>query len=159
MTDLGNNAKKYSLKLLGYRGRSEGELRERLGKKGFPEKIIAGTLEYLKKNGFIDDNELAVNLQRQALDNRLLGYRGAQIFMLKRGLSTEVIGSVLRYDEDLELENALKLIEKKLKKRESRLSLSEKRKTWNFLVRRGYSSDTVKKAFRCSNINQEEDEQ
>lgn len=158
MTDLEDNAKRYSFKLLGYRDRSESELRERLEKKGFPEKIVGRTLEYLKKNGFIDDRALAASLQRQALDNRLLGFRGAHRFMLKRGLSTEVIGSVLRYDEDNELENALKLIEKKLKKRESLLSLADKRKTWNFLVRRGYASATIRKAFRRFNMNHEEEE-
>lgn len=158
MTDLVDNAKKYSFKLLGYRGRSENELRERLNKKGFPEDVVSCTLTYLKQAGYLDDRALAANLKRQALKNRLLGYNGAKRFMLKRGLSIEVIESSLDYDEDIELQNAKKLVDKKFKSMGNYLSIRERRRLWNFLARRGYSFSTIKKAFKNYNFKEGDEE-
>lgn len=158
MTDLANEAKKYSYKLLGYRGRSEKELRERLGKKGFPENIISSVLEDLKQSGFLDDKALALNLKRQAVNNRMLGYKGAKLFMLKRGLSSGVIDSAIHYDEDIEFQNIKKLVEKKTKTMENYYTASEKKRLWDYLARRGYSFDTIKKALKNIKLNKEDKE-
>jgi regulatory protein len=153
LTDLEHDAKKYSFKLLGYRGRSENELRERLHKKGFPENIISSTLTYLKHAGYLDDRNLAVHLKKQAFKDRLLGYNGAKRFMMKRGLPVEVIESTIEYNENSELQNAKKLLEKKLKTTVNYLSINEKRRLWNFLARRGYSLSTTKKALKTIVLN------
>lgn len=151
-----HDAKKYSFKLLGYRGRSETELIERLKKKGFSEEIVSCTLKYLKQAGYLDDRALALNLKREALKNRLLGYNGAKRFMLKRGLSIEVIESSLDYDEDIELQNAKELLNKKFKSIGDYPSISEKRRLWNFLLRRGYSFSTISKALKNYNFKEED---
>ncbi len=155
MTDSVAKAKRYSFKLLNYRGRSERELRERLNKKGFPEEVVSFTLKYLKKAGYLDDRELAVNLKRQALANKMLGYNGAKRFMLKRGLSVEVIESTLDYDENIELQNARKLLGKKFKSSVNN-PVSEKRRLWNFLTRRGYSVSSIEKVLKDYNFKEEE---
>ncbi|MEW6109796.1 MAG: RecX family transcriptional regulator [Nitrospirota bacterium] len=158
MTDSGDDARKYAFKLLSYRGRSENELRERLAKKGFPEKAVDHALKNLKEAGYIDDAALALNLKRQALNNRLLGYNGAKLLMLKRGLSIQTVESALGFDEDLEIRNAKKLLGKKLKSAGNDLSVSERRRLWNFLARRGYSFSTIEKSLRNFNLKREDEE-
>lgn len=158
MTDSAGDAKRYSLKLLSYRGRSESELRERLGKKGFPDDVVSRTMKFLKQAGYLDDRALAVNLKRQFLSDRLLGYNGAKRFMLKRGLSSEVIDSTLEYDENIEVQNAKKLLGKKFKSIGKDSPVGEKRRLWHFFARRGYSVSTIKKALQDYNITREDEE-
>ena len=156
MTDSENDAKKYSFKLLGYRARSEKELRHRLAEKGFTDIVISGTLNFLKQHGFIDDVELAVNLKREALGNRLLGYKGAKYFLLKRGLDLNVVESALKYDEDTELQNAGTLADKKIRLMGKDFSASSQRRLWNYLARRGYSFNTIKKVIGKFNFKKED---
>ena len=158
MTDSAGNAKRYSFRLLSYRARSERELRERLEKKGFPEEVISSTLKSLVRSGFLDDRALASNLKRQAFENKLLGYEGAKSFMMKRGLSREVVESALGYDEDTEARNIQKLLDKKLKSMGNYLTEGEQKRLWSFLARRGYSFGIIKKALRELKFNKEEEE-
>jgi regulatory protein len=155
LTDSANDARLYALKLLGYRGRSEKELRERLVRKGFREDIIDRTVLHLKEAGLIDDRALAVNLKIQAFERKLLGYEGAKSFLLKRGLSRPVVESALDYDEDTELENAVKFLGKKMTSMENYPARDKKRKLWNLLARRGYSSGVMRKAMKEFNVDEE----
>jgi regulatory protein len=138
----------YALKLLGYRGRSEKELRERLRRKGFQEDITDRTLLHLKEAGFIDDTALAVDLKRQAFERKMLGYEGAKSFLLKRGLSQSAVESALSYDEEAELEKAVKFLDKKMSSMGNYPAKEKKKKLWNFLARRGYSSAVIRKAMK-----------
>ena len=54
-------------------------------KRGFPNTTIAVTLKYLKQAGYLDDHALALDLKRQAFNNKLLGHNRAKIFLLDRG--------------------------------------------------------------------------
>lgn len=155
MTDSASDARLYAVKLLGYKGRSEKELRERLLRKGFRQDIVDDTLLHLKEAGLIDDRALASNLKRQALEVKLLGYEGARAFMLRRGLPTSVIEWALTYDEDSELENAVKFLDMKMPSLEAYPAEGKKRKLWNLLARRGYSSWVIRKAMRDFTFDEE----
>jgi regulatory protein len=48
-----------AVRFLGYRPRSEAEIKQRLAKHGYDETIIEKTLGKLKDAGFVDDNEFA----------------------------------------------------------------------------------------------------
>jgi regulatory protein len=148
LTDSRNDAKRYAFRLLSYRGRSESELRERLAGKGFSEDEVARTLADLKETGFIDDGALALNLKRQALDQKRLGYGAARSFMQKRGLPRDLVESTLGYDEGVELRNARNLLDKKLKSMENDLTKKEKKRLYDFLARRGFSFSVISKALR-----------
>ena len=148
MTDSRNDARRYALRLLGYRGRSEKELRERLVRKGFSEDEVSWTLAYLTEAGFINDEALALDLKRQAVGQKKLGYRAACFFMEKRGLPRDLVESTLGYDEDVELENARDLLDKKLKSVENYLTTKERKRLYDFLLRKGFSSSVINKALR-----------
>jgi regulatory protein len=156
LTDSASDAKTYALKLLGYRGRSEKELRERLDRKGFSRDIIDRALLRLKEAGFIDDETLAADLKRQAFERRLLGYEGARSLMLRRGLSRPVVESALGYDEDVEVEKASRVLDRKTASMGNYPAEEKKRKLWNLLKRRGYSSGVIRKAMRDFNFDEED---
>jgi regulatory protein len=141
--------------LLGYRGRSEHELEERLRKKGFGEDEIRETVLYLKHAGMLDDQMLAENLRRQAFSNKLLGYAGAKRFMSQRGLSRDVIETSLDYDEDREIATIQKLMDKKFRTLRHHSDADGTRKAVHFLLRRGFSLSTIRKALKIIFMDRE----
>lgn len=152
MTDSAHNARQYAFKLLGYRGRSESELREKLSRKGFPKEVVSSTISYLKRTGYLDDKALAVSLKRQAYQQRLLGHYGARQFLMKRGISKAVIDATLDYDESSEMHNARTLLEKKVAHLDNNITQRDQKRLWNFLVRRGYSLGVIRTVFREHNL-------
>jgi regulatory protein len=157
LTDSPDEAKRYSLRLLSYRARSEKELRSRLEQKGFSERSISPVIRFLKEAKFLDDAALAEQLRRQALDVKLLGFSSAKNHMIRRGLAKDIVEATLDFDEDEELRNAQKLVEKKLKSMGNYLTAKEKKKLWNHLARRGYSFGTIRKALKDLHIEEAEE--
>lgn len=156
MTVSASSAKRYALQLLSYRDRSEKELKERLGRKGFSEKEVSDTLEFLMRSGYLNDRSLAENLKRQALEKRMLGYQGTRMYLEKRGLSQETIESVLEYDEEAEGETLRRLLDKRVGDMGNYLTPGGKRRLWNYLARRGYSYGMIRKALGNFEIKEEE---
>ena len=143
MIGLHDKARQYALKLLSYRGRSEKELKERLKKKGFTKPVASSTINYLKHIGLIDDRVLAETLKREALKTKLLSQNGARRFVLNRGIAREIVDTVFGCDEKVDIENAGKLVGKKLKIYRNYSSETAKRRLHNLLFRRGYSFETI----------------
>ena len=156
MTDSHGKAKKYAFKLLSYRGRSEKELKERLIKKGISKTVASSIVQDLKRLGLIDDRSLAETLKREALSRKLLSHQGAIKFLNHRGIPHEIITQILDNDEIIDIENARRLISKKIKNLGNHSSLPVKKKLYGLLARRGYSSDTIRKVLK-ENTFQEED--
>jgi len=148
LTDSAHEAKRYSFKLLSYRGRSESELEERLRRKGYSEIVITAVLKDLKQSGYLDDAALALQLKRIGREKKLLGHQGIRLFLQKRGISDEVADQALDYDEDEELRSAQRLIEKRLRSAGSRLDEGGKRRLRNLMIRRGYSFDVIRKTMK-----------
>ena len=148
MTDSGTDAKRYAFRLLSYRGRSESEIRERLGKKGFTGDVVAQTLDFLKGAGFIDDAALALNLKRQAVEQKLLGHAAARLFMQRRGLPKDLVDATLGYNEDEELQSARKLLDKKLRSVRDCLTIKERKRLYDFFARRGFAPAVIHRALR-----------
>jgi len=144
-------------RLLSYRDRSEKELIERLKKKGFAEDTVRNTISHLKGKGFIDDVALAASLKKTAEDVKLLGAQGVRLFLRHRGLSKEIIGDVLIDSDPDELIRAKKLVDRKLRAMEDCSDEEIRKKIWRFLVRKGYSSGTIRKVFKQFEIEEEEE--
>jgi regulatory protein len=152
-----SNARRYALKLLSYRGRSERELEERLLKKGITESEASSTIQYLKEIGLIDDLSLAETLKREALTSKLLSRRGAKRYLLNRGIPREIADLVFSHDEDTDYENAGILVEKKLRKLAHYPPDIVRRKLYGLLLRRGYPSGLIMKTLRDNKLKEEED--
>jgi len=154
LTGSAPEAKRYCLRLLAYRGRSELELMERLARKGFDRDVSSAAVEDLKNAGFVDDVKLAANLKRQARETKLLGRSAVRAFLLRRGISRDIAESVLDYDEDAELCSIRKLMSKKMAAAGT-MTVADRKRLWNFMVRKGYSTDIIRKVLNDQEFNEE----
>lgn len=131
------------------------ELEERLRRKGFPENVVFSTLKYLKQTGLVDDRALAEALKREAVTTKLLSQYGARIFMLTRGIPKEIVDSMFILDEKEDVENAKKLIDKKLRVMRDFPEEKMKRRLHNLLLRKGYSFETIKTVLKKENFKED----
>lgn len=156
MTGSDDKAKQYSLKLLSYRGRSEKEMEERLRKKGVSARGISSTMRSLKDTGLLNDLSLAESLKREALTYRMLSQAGARNFMLRRGIPRSIVDSVLSNDDNIDIDNAVKFVDKKLRVLGKYPAEIAKRRLYNLLLRRGYSSGTILKVLKEKIVKEED---
>ena len=136
-------------RLLGHRARSRGELRRRLLDKEHDESVVEDALQRLADDGFLDDAEFA---RSYVADKRRLGGWGAE--RIRRGLreldvEASVIDDVLASGaegEDDEFDRALAVLRRK--GAPDRPVESERRRAYQALLRRGFSSSVAYAAVR-----------
>lgn len=141
-----NEAIKIALKFLSVRDRTEAELREKLQRKGFDEKDIIYTVEYLKQKGFIDDSKFIQKAEKIAED-RFLGKMGLRNYLIRKGIEKEKLESLPDIDE---FHIAQKLIQRKKHLLREVPSDKKRAKIIGFLLRRGFSWDIVNKCLKTN---------
>lgn len=140
-----DKARVSALKLLSYRVRSEQEIRERLVGKGFNPEVVETVIKALKGSGLINDKETATSFLRIARETKLLGRRGIRDYLFKRGIPHEIVEEVL---EDIdEIDSAIKATQKWLRHNSLDDPQAEARLR-QYLMRRGYSSDTINEVIK-----------
>ena len=139
--DARERAMQQALLFLGYRARSEKEIRQNLSKHEFPEAVIEETLERLRQNGFANDKQFADAWVENRSTFRPRGRRALTLELRQKGIDDSTIESVL---EDID-EEAL-AYEAGLKKAR-KLRVQEwsdfRKKTSEFLARRGFSYSVI----------------
>jgi regulatory protein len=158
LNGLQNKVRTYALKLLSYRGRSEQELRERLKKKGFSQTEAIATIHDLKQAGLVDDENLAETLKWEAFSAKLLSAEGAKRYALGRGIPRDVAEKAFPADEERDKENARRLIEKKLRVLKNYPFATVRRRMYNLLARKGYSSGLIVELLKEKNLYKEDRE-
>ncbi len=142
-----SDAKRYALKLITIRPRSEQELRDRLQRRGYTATLIERVIETLRELDLINDRALAEQLINYGLHNKGLGILGLRAFLLKRGIDRELIDSAGLNNIDeypMALETA-----KRIKNKYPDTPVDKlKRKLQGYLQRRGYSYDTIKQVLK-----------
>jgi regulatory protein len=136
-----------ALRMLSRRGASEGEIRERLSKKGFPDAEASGTILRLRELGLVDDPKLCAQLIRSYRETR--GYGSAKIAwaLRARRFPPAVVDETLRQfaSEEEELAAASAALRKKF-----RGGLPPGRegaaRAYRFLAGRGFSPSTCRTA-------------
>lgn len=130
-----------SLLFLGYRARSESEIRQNLRKHEVPENIIEETLERLRRDGLANDGQFANAWVENRSTFRPRSRRLMALELRQKGLDEESMKSALEAvdDEALAYEAAQKRAPrlKGLEWNDFRKKLSE------FLARRGFSYSVV----------------
>ncbi len=138
----------YALKLLGYRPRSQRELKQRLRQKGFTDRETQQALVKLLKFGYVDDAATARGLRDQAERVKLLGRSGARMFLRQRGIEPEEAEQALEgYDEN---STALKLLERKRGALAGLPRHVARRRLAGYLGRRGYSGESLGRMLKAA---------
>ncbi|TJX13866.1 hypothetical protein E9840_07835 [Tissierella creatinini] len=137
-----------ALRLLSFRQRSEKEIEEALRRKGYNEENILHTIDYLKRNKYIDDEYFTKSFIGDKQNLNGYGSQRIKYELIKKGISKELIENYLLDNPDEEYELALKIASKKLKSYRE----EDKNSIWNklggYLQRKGYSYEIVSKVLR-----------
>jgi regulatory protein len=139
--DARERAMKQAMLFLSYRARSEKEIRQNLSKHEIPDVVIEDTLERLRRNGFANDKQFASVWVENRNTFRPRGRRVLALELRQKGINETIIESALEGldEEALAYEAGLKKA-RKLKVRE----WSEfRKKTSEFLARRGFSYSVI----------------
>lgn len=145
--DVFQRAKEDAINFLSYRPRSSKEVRGYLIRKGHTSGIADSVVAYLQERGYIDDGVFA----RKWYKTRMLK-GGFGPVLISRELRAKGIGQDVCdrlkeefYAQDTEREEAEALLLKK--GWHADMGLAEKRRFYNMLIRRGFSSHIIKEIF------------
>ena len=138
-----------ALRFLSYRTRSEKEVRDKLKTKLAEPEVIEKVISKLKEKRFINDEEFA----RQWIENRNRfkprSLRLIKLELKQKGISEEIVEKIIFNDEFLisnDLEQAKRLVEKKIGKFKGLPKQEIYQKLGRFLASKGFNWDTIKKS-------------
>jgi len=134
-----------ALNLLGYRARSEAEIRDRLRRYGYAEETIEVVVLRLEELGYLDDAEFARAKAREKA--RRYGPRRVSVELKKSGVGEALAREVVReeFAGRSEVEEARSAAERRYN---GRGTDAEARRVYGFLVRRGYSAEVCAQVAR-----------
>jgi regulatory protein len=126
-----------ALNLLGYRARSEGELRERLSRHGYAPETVEAVIGRLGELAYLDDEEFA--RQRAQEKARKYGPRRVSADLMKSGVGRDLASRAVaeEFEGRSELEDARSAAARRYNGGGSE---AEARRVYGFLARRGYSA-------------------
>ncbi len=132
--------KKAALRLLGFRPRSENELRKRLGQKGLPKDAIERTLEGLRRDGALDDEKFARLYALSRMQSGSFGKGRVRRELSQRGLTSALVEKGMGAIADMdEAPAAEALVERRLSSMRGLSADAKKRRLHGLLLRRGFS--------------------
>jgi regulatory protein len=142
-------ALKRALKFLGYRARSEAEVRAKLIQSGFSAKIVEPALEKLRGLKLLDDEAFARNFTRGRIENRGYGPLRLERELRRKGVAQTLIRRTL--DDAFGTEDGKERARSLLEKRFRGKDLSDAKtfsRAVSFLQRRGYRNSVIAEIVR-----------
>ena len=138
-----SSALNYAYSLLSYRDRSEGEISERLKKKGYPLDVISYVVSELRSLNYLDDKKFAHSWLKWRKESRPKSRGMIRWELLAKGVKREVVSEALdsAYPPGEEIEIAWRLAEKR-----AALSGSSRKRIYGYLRRRGFSYNVISEA-------------
>lgn len=137
-----------ALRFLGYKMRTVQEIRQKLLEKEFAEDVIAQVLAFLEKYGYVDDRDYCRRYIRERLRLKPKSSYVLGLELLQRGIPSHIIEEVLAETEIDEAGDALRWLEKKSRGQWPPENEKKKKQLFDFLLRKGYSYDIIREAFR-----------
>jgi len=135
----------HALNLLGYRARSEAEVRERLGRYGYVGETVEEVVLRLKELGYLDDEEFARLKAREKA--RRYGPRRVSAELRQSGVGEDLARGLV--EEEFAGREELGEARSAAARRYNRSgSDAEARRVYGFLVRRGYSAEVCAQVAR-----------
>ena len=147
MDDMIKEAKLKALSLLNYMDRTETQLRQKLKEKSFSGEAIEQAIDYVKAFGYINDAGYAERyiLNKQGSKSR----REIYASLSQKGIGREDIEVAMEncYEAEDELVAIQRLCEKKHFVAEKATD-AEKKRMYNYLLRKGFKVDDVCKVLK-----------
>ncbi|MDQ3791480.1 MAG: RecX family transcriptional regulator [Actinomycetota bacterium] len=144
------------LNFLGYRARSEKEVRDRLRRFGYGEETVGGVVGRLKELGYLDDEDFARLAAREQA--RRYGPRRVSAELRRSGVDAELVQDAVEeaFAGGAESEQARYAAARRYNRGGA---TAEARRVYGFLMRRGYSAEVcaeVAREYREASVEAEE---
>lgn len=155
-TEEKNKAINTACNYLGFKPRTEKEVRTKLKDKGFDEDIINNTIEFLYKYDYLNDYNYGKLLINDKKTFKKAGKGLLKQELYKKGINKDIIEELVEesydYDEEYSMAYEVALKKYKLIKNEDKNAIY--RKLSSLLARKGYSFDIINKVIKeVSNNN------
>lgn len=138
--------KEYCVRLLGRRDHARNELRDKARKKGYPSDTIDNILDELAEKGFINNTSFAVKFAHDKFEFNKWGSNKIRAELFKKGISEKDINASLNSIGEADQVQAVKeLVQKNKRKFQRTEPIKRKKKIFDFLLRKGYDSNTILK--------------
>lgn len=136
-----------AIRLLAAKARSEKELRERLLEKDWTTaEIVSSVIERLKEYRYIDDEKFATDLALSRIRQRPQGRIRLRQTLTQKSLEKNVVDSALTkaFEEIPEDQLIDAAIETRIRSKGEPVTFSEKKKLYDFLLRRGFDYGLIR---------------
>jgi regulatory protein len=143
--DLKTIARDRSFRILGYRARSEHELRDKLLASGLDETTIDSTVEDLKEKKFLSDEQFIMAFVHDKMLTHPIGPLAIKQELKRKGISDELIEQAIEeaFREKSQHEVAAELIKKRQLAVTNENKLKVRKKLADFLYRRGFGWEII----------------
>lgn len=148
-----------ALHYLGFRMRSEFEVKEKLLELEYGEAVVLEAIVKLRRLGFLDDKNFAEALMETRIRTSKRGPRKIQEELKQKGIKKELLEEVLEsYSEESQITIARELAEKEASKNRALSPRQTEQRIQNLLQRQGYSFSIIKEALADIDFGIGEDE-
>lgn len=149
-----------ALTFLGYRMRSEKEVRDYLVSQGIDERVIERVMVELQLKNYVNDKEFAEAFVRTQMKTTLKGPGIIKAELGQKGIENDLIEAALDlFTKERQIEAAYKLAEKQLGKK-ANISLSQlKQKIEQAMFRKGFSSEVIQAVLEMLPLHERHDQE
>ena len=137
--------KESAFRYLAGRAHSEKELRTKLRRKQYDETLVDQIIAELKQAKLIDDRGFALSFARNRMVSKPMGERLLRQELWQKGLAEKLIDETIKqiYAEMSQEDVALQLLEKRRPRYKNLAQKEQKKRLYDFLVRRGFGWDVL----------------
>lgn len=142
-------AKDSAYRFLGYKARTEKELKDKL-EKNYNEETVNQIVKTFKQYNYINDENYAkayINNKIKSKSIKVVKYE-----LIKKGVSNDIIDNVVDSLNIDELNTAINLIAKKFKIK-TIINEKEKQKIYSYMLRQGFNYETINKALKQKEVS------
>ena len=143
---VGKRAKKRALHLLEQMDRTEQQLREKLTASEYPQRCIDDAIEYVKRFHYLDDERYARTFTRYKKDK--MSRQQIKLKLLSKGVARELISNAIEEEYDTDESVQIRSLLEKKRFSSDNSDESEFRRTYNYLLRRGFRSNDILKEMK-----------
>jgi regulatory protein len=148
-----NFGKKIAYSYLAFKSRSKTDLIKRLKSKKISEDTIGNVIHLLEEQEYLNDEIFAKNYLESKLSTKPVGKRLLQLKLLEKGIDKETTEKTINdnYSQQTETEAAERLLKKYQKNLRAKNKLDKNKKSYRYLISRGFDSEIISKVVNLDN--------